>query len=298
MNSTPNAGVTPNESPRRDQSNLRTDFDFTRLSTFTTCPRKYDYQFNKGKRLKVPQTALDFGSGIHLALDEWYTSRDVEKSISVFKEAYTEQLDIDNKRTHELGEWMIRNYDTVYRDQPWKVVATEMPFTIPLGGDFNFIGRIDKVIEWNDTIWIVDHKTTSSLGPTYTRMAEPNAQFTGYVWAARKLGHNARGIIIDALLTANGILQASSRARLTPTLRYDSYRTDEALAEWEVEFMRTLAHLRDCELTSQWPADGQFNGGCTYYGECPYRRVCCEDKGLRDRLLEADYKVEFWDPRD
>lgn len=303
MTSTPNNAEASHESQasqasQASQRNLKHDFDFTRLATFTLCPRKYHYRFNLDRVLRTPQTAPEFGSAIHSALDEWYKSHDVEKAVSIFKAAFTEQPDVDDKRTHEMGEWILRNYHERYQSQPWTILATEQSFTIPLAHDTNFIGRIDKIIEWDKTVWVVDHKTTSQLGAQYTKMAEPNAQFTGYVWAARKLGYNARGIIVDALLTAKGLLQSGSRAKLTPLLRYDSYRSEEIIAEWEKEFMNTLSHLRDCELFNIWPMTGQFSGACTYYGECPYRRVCMENDSLRERILELDYNIEHWDPRD
>lgn len=284
----------------RDVTSPRTDFDFTILSTFSLCPRKYHYRFNLGRVLKTPQTAADFGGAIHKALDSWYTDTDTDKAVALFKETYAEQPDVDGKRTHAMGEWIIRNYALTYADQPWELVATEKAFEVPLDdtGETTFIGRIDKIIRWNNVLWVVDHKTTSSLGPTYVRMIEPNAQFTGYTVAARLLGYDVKGIILDALLVAKGLLDSSRRGRLTPTLRYDSYRTEEALAEWEVEFIELTSEIKAADATFCYSPKGMFNGGCTYYGECPYRQVCCEDSDLRARLLEADYNVDFWDPRD
>jgi len=279
------------------QSKFRTDFDFTMIGTFALCPRKYNLRFNQGRVLKTPQTAPEFGKGIHAGLDSWYMTHDIDKAISVFKETFTEQLDVDSKRSHALGEWMIRNYAQTYGNQPWKLISSEKEFTLAFGEDVNFIGRIDKIIEWNNSLWVVDHKTTSGIGPSSTKMAEPNAQFTGYVWAARKLGHAVCGIILDMLSTAQGLLSASSRSRLTPLLRYDSYRSDDMLKEWEEEFTRNIAHLRDCELSGQWPASGMFNGACVYYGECPFRKVCCEDREHREKYLALDYDIDFWDRR-
>lgn len=291
MNAVNAVNNTPKGSPHRRE------FDYTMLNTFCTCPRKYDYRINRGLVKKVPHTAPAFGGAIHKALDEWFQSRDIVKAVEIFKDEFTEQPDVDTKRTHEMGEWILKNYATQYASQPWKVLSTEQEFCLPLPNGNNFIGRIDKIIEWDSTVWVVDHKTTSGIGKTTLNMANPNAQFTGYVWAARQMGYKASGIILDFLLVASGLLESSRRARLTPTLRYDSYRTDKAIEEWQRECIKIQKDIEECECRGDWPAKGMFHGACTYFGTCPFHGVCSEDDDLRERLLEADFDVEFWDPR-
>ena len=101
------------------------------------------------------------------------------------------------------------------------------------------------------------------------------------------------GVIVDALLVAKGLLESSSRARLTPLLRYDSYRTDGQLEEYERIVSDVQADIKLCEASGVWCPNYD---SCTYYGECPYRRVCMEESGLRERILETEYRVEHWSP--
>jgi len=263
------------------------------MSTFLRCRRKYNYRINRGLVPRTAQTAPSFGKSIHLALDSWYQDKDIEKAIGIFKADYPEDLTVDDKRTHKMGEWILRNYHEKYLDQPYELLSTEKEFSILLPWGNKLTGRIDKIVKWGGAVWIVDHKTTSQMGPSYVKMAEPNMQFDGYIYAARALGYEAIGVIVDALLVAKGLLESSTRGRLTPLLRYDSYRSPIQLAEYEHEIQMIQKDIAVCENTGYWCPN---KDSCTYYGECPYRRVCMEESGLRERLLESEYTVEFWSP--
>jgi len=142
-------------------------------------------------------------------------------------------------------------------------------------------------------LWVIDHKTTSSLGQNYVKMSEPNLQFDGYTYAAKREGFDVVGVIVDALLVAKGLLESSSRSRLTPLLRYDSYRSNAQLEEYERIVDRIQKDIRVCEETGEWYPNYD---SCTYFGECPYRRVCVEEECHRERLLNSEYVVEFWSP--
>lgn len=273
---------------------MRTDFDYTMMSTFQTCKRRYKFRHVDGIVTKQRQYAVEFGSGIHKALDCWYKTRNIESAVEIFKNNFVQNPEADDKRTHKMGEWILRNYDVKYKDQPHKLVQCEQAFQLPLPNGNNLIGRIDKIVEWDKTLWVVDHKTTSELGASYFKKSDPNLQFTGYVWAARQLGYNVVGVIVDAVLVAKGLLESSSRARLTPLARFDLYRSQENLDEW-LEIVKDIQYeIAQNEEYERWTPN--FDA-CTYYGECPYRRVCVEEKELRPRIIQMDYTVDHWDPR-
>lgn len=272
----------------------RDAFDYTMLSTFMNCRRRYNYRINRGLVSKKPPTALTFGGAIHEALDSWYEDKNVDKAVTLFKESFEERLDDDNKRTHQMGEWILRNYHEQYQYQPWELVQSEMSFSLHFRDDKKFIGRIDKIIKWGDALWVVDHKTTSQLGSQFFKTAEPNLQFTGYVWAARQLGYNAVGVILDAILVAKGLLPGTSKNyKLTPLARFDVYRSDDHLKEWKDTAEGIMGDIEMCEATNKWYPNFDM---CTYYGECPFRKVCKEDSDIRERIIEADYDVNHWSP--
>lgn len=153
---------------RRDMTNKQ-ELDYTMMSTFLNCRRRYDFRMNRGLVGKVPPTPLAFGGAIHKALDSWYADKDVDKAVAVFKENFVEDLDADNKRTHQMGEWILRNYHTQYQDQPWELVQSEMGFVLDFKNGKKFIGRIDKIVKWGDCLWVVDHKAQ----PLYSCIKTP-----------------------------------------------------------------------------------------------------------------------------
>jgi hypothetical protein len=124
-------------------------------------------------------------------------------------------------------------------------------------------------------------------------MAEPNAQFMGYTYAARKLGFPVVGTVVDAILVAKGLLKAESRAKLTPLARYDAHFSDELMAEWLDWAQATQTLIANSESANVWTPNYE---SCTYYGECPYRSLCKEIPALRERIIEQDYRVEVWHP--
>lgn len=274
---------------------MKTDFDYTSMSTYMTCRRKYDFRINRGIVGKKPPVAADFGKCIHSALDLWYVNKDVDAAIELFKKTYVE-TEGEDKRTHKMGEWILKNYHTTYQDQPFKLLQTEKEFCIPLGNGNNLIGRIDKIIEWDGVTWVMDHKTTSMLGPQYMKMHTPNLQFTGYTWAAHRMGYtNCQGVLVDAILVAKGLLDTSSRAKLSPLARDFAVRGEGDLDEYVDHVTALQQEIRLAEESKVWLPNYD---ACCYYGECPYRKICMEPTELRERVIAMDYQVEHWDPRE
>lgn len=269
------------------------EIDYTMMSCYLTCPTRYRYRHVMNLVPRVKAMAPEFGIGIHAALDSWYKDGDVDKAVRVFKDTFQEDLDRDDKRTHQVGEWMICNYAEKYAKQPWALVESETEFKVPIDDEWFLLGRIDKIIQWNNALWIVDHKTTSGLGSSYFKMIEPSQQFPGYVYAMRLMGHSVVGVIVDALLVAKGLLTPTSRARLTPLARYDSYIHDWQLGEW---LSNTKLILEDIERDRERNVFKCNYDACTYYGECPYREICLATPSMRERIIKAHYDIEPWHP--
>jgi len=111
---------------------MRTEFDYTMMSAFLNCRRRYNFRHNRGLVPKVEATPLTFGSAMHGALDVWHKCRVIEPAIEEFHRQFTEDLDVDTKRTNAIGEWILKNYAVQYATEPFKVLHTEMPFDLEL----------------------------------------------------------------------------------------------------------------------------------------------------------------------
>lgn len=271
-----------------------TDYDFTMLSTFLRCRKRYYWRIVRGLISKVPQTAPEFGKCIHKALDVWFQTHDKTKAIDQFKSIFVENPG-DEKRTLRVGEKLLSLYFDKYDHEGFKILATELSFCLPVNSTFNLMGRIDKIIEWDGAIYVMDHKTTSRLGYEFFYKIKPNMQFDGYIWAARQLGYpKCSGILLDALLVAKGLIVPAQLARLQPLARDVSSRTDEELERFIRNANLIVDDIHRCYETGIWYENTE---SCCDFIECPYRRICKEEKSIQEKITAMDYKVEIWDPR-
>ncbi len=125
--------------------------------------------------------ARDFGTGVHLALAEYYIPGkkrgkdlgetftkwiDSEEKLSKAKirvstdeETYDPKIFMDMK---ELGLLLLEEYEFIYGGDPhWEVIAPEIPFQAMINSEVVNLGTIDLVVRDlnDDQIKIVDHKT-------------------------------------------------------------------------------------------------------------------------------------------
>ena len=274
--------------------NMPTEFDYTALSTFLRCRKRYYWRMVRDLVGKTPQTAPEFGKAIHKALDNWFHFRNPDQALLEFTTNFVENPN-DEKRTIRVGIKLLQLYFEKYAQEGFKVLATELPFSLPVAeGGFNLIGRIDKIVDWDGAVYVMDHKTTSRLGYEFFYKIKPNMQFDGYIWAARQLGYpKCSGILLDALLVAKGLCVPAQLAKLQPLARDISARTDKELADYITKICLIVDDIRNCYKTGVWYENTE---GCCDFIECPYRKICKEDASIHDRIAEMDYRVEVWSP--
>ena len=225
------------------------EFDFTMLSTFLACQKKYYYRIVRGLTGRRPPTAAEFGRVIHMCLDSWWKDKDDDHAIQVLLNNWTD-VESDDKRTTVVGKKLLELYFDKYRSQSFKLLASELKFTIPIfEGKYNLIGRIDKIIDWDGPLYVVDHKTTSRLGYEFFYTIKPNAQFTGYCYAAKMLDYDVQGVMLDALLVAKGLTTPAQLARLNPLARDTSERTAEDFKRYFDTLQFVIADVERCHET-------------------------------------------------
>lgn len=270
------------------------DFDYTALSTFLRCRKRYYWRMVRDLVGRAPQTAPEFGKAIHKALDSWHKNHNPEQAILEFKTNFIENPQ-DEKRTIRVGEKLLQLYFDKYAHEGFKVLATELPFAVPVNaGGFNLIGRIDKIVDWDGACYVMDHKTTSRLGYEFFYKIKPNMQFDGYIWAARQLGYpTCSGIVLDALLVAKGLIVPAQLAKLQPLARDVSTRTNEDLDKYIHKICLIVNDIRKCYETDVWYENTE---SCCDFISCPYRTICKEDPSIHEKIAEMDYKVEVWSP--
>src|ERR1035437_1735918 len=123
--------------------------DNSTLELLTTCPRSMEYAKLEKRIINAPSPALDFGSAIHLALEERYKNH-----IKPDEECYTAQAKVitdffeanppsnDEPRSANWALEVIKHYNQQYHTEPFNLLLdsegkplVELSFALPL---FNY----------------------------------------------------------------------------------------------------------------------------------------------------------------
>lgn len=190
--------------------------------------------------------------------------------------------------------------------------ATEFRFGVPTGiahpdtGDeILFAGRADMLATSDSgAVWVVDEKSTASIGESWGEQWDMRGQFFGYTFAARYMGYNAVGTLVRGI----AIQQTQFGFAERPLL----YQDDELMRWWRHtrnkiarmvyhyqvsrEIMESKAYgdnteARLKELYNAWPMD--FGDNCENYGGCVFRGIC--NKADPWNYVE-NFERRIWNP--
>ncbi len=175
-----------------------------------------------------------------------------------------------------------------------------------------YSGRIDLPnLKEDNQVFVMDHKTTSLLGPTFFDDKKMSAQQKGYAWSFQKLtGMPVRGYEVNAIrikeppqwITNGGEPKRGGRKQnLEEWWRESLVRERFLLAPGELDEW----HSNVIELITEffWRYTREFfpmktNWCVAKYGRCPYFEVCTTQPPA-DRLLILNsglYQENTWSP--
>lgn len=161
--------------------------------------------------------------------------------------------------------------------------AQPLPFNHPVTGEpILYTGRADAIMEFCNGTYIVDEKTTSSLGASWSRQWEMRGQFTGYNWAAREAGIRTAGSIIRGV----SILKTKYDTQQAIT-----YRADYEIDRWLAQTVRDLERLE--RMWREGWYDYAMDGACAEYGGCSLLRICKSPDP--DSWLPMYFSQRVWD---
>jgi len=190
--------------------NFYEKIDYSALSTYLTCPRRFLFQYVMNLKPAGQSIHLVFGSCWHYGLEATYNILIKDSSPSVLDATET-----SIKAFHKLwkldGEPFWKNEDAIFPKSPghaanmykgyWdrflvsdvknrSILAVEAPFSIDLSTKGtklpNYIGRIDLIFSSGENgIDILDHKTAKAIYSTTPQTFEMSFQSDGYLTAGR-----------------------------------------------------------------------------------------------------------------
>lgn len=218
--------------------------DYSALSVFRTCPRKFYFQYVKGLGSKHTPEPLVRGGAIHKALATWYTEGNSERAIqSALKEIQERGEPEDQAKLMESVPEALRGYFKVYPTESFKVLHVEVPLAAKLG-PFWYIGEADAVIEMSGAVLGKETKTRATIPSGWIKMYEMDSQQVGYNWLLRKNGIAARGVLLDIV----------RMTKYPEYVRHAYFYDDRHLKAWEDE---TLQQIRIIESNLHRMADGE-----------------------------------------
>src|ERR1035437_2374952 len=216
--------MTPIPLPLLDGDTLL--IDNSSLEHFTTCPRSAEYSICRRRKPAGERSPLRFGGIIHKVVEARYRAGEPMYAQSPAVEAVMKAIATvefaawtppeDDYRNFGTALAFIREFGLAYPFESFDVVKfpdgrpfIEVPFALPLGDlegadgktiHLIWTGRIDLAYTINGSLYVMDHKTTSIMGPSYFTQFEIAHQLYGYAWAAEQLfGTPVTGVVINAL---------------------------------------------------------------------------------------------------
>lgn len=286
--------------------------DNSMRATFVACPEKFRLSFVRNLTSAIPSVHLHaggcFAAGLHAARQAFYTEgKSEEEALCVGASEIIRQwgppgdfADTDKSLGRIL--WAFDDYFREYR-MPHDAIkphmangkaTTEFSFAFPLeirhpdtGEPILYAGRADMIGVFQNTLWVVDEKTTSQLGPSWSSQWELKSQFTGYCAAARAFGLNVAGAIIRGI----GLLKTQ-----TTFQQAILYRPDWQIERWWNQLHRDLSRAIRLYLErgpdASW--DQALDEPCAAFGGCTFRRLCTSLEP--EKWIEGYFVERQWDP--
>lgn len=283
--------------------------DSTMLAAFRSCPQKMFRSYVEHWKPKAESVHLvaggAFAKGIEVSRKAFYDrgeDREVAEALGLeaLLKAYGDfECPPDSaksiERTAGALEFYFANYPLGADGlTPHKLAdgshAIEFSFAEPLdivhpvtGDPMLYTGRSDCIGEFAGSLYAVDEKTASSLGPSWSRQWEMRGQFTGYVWAARKAGIDVKGAMVRGV----SILKTKYDTQQVVT-----YRAPHEIDLWYNQTLRDIKRMIECWREGYW--DYAIDHACQEYGGCSMQQICKSPSP--ESWLPMNFDKRVWDP--
>lgn len=240
---------------------------------------------------------MTLGSTLHSAFDMFYKKFSTEEVATYINDSFNseisrispdEQEDVLISKHICLGMWIAFPKELAI----FKSIESECEFRvkIPDTEDY-FVGRLDGLVKDSlNNLWGRELKTTALSFQQFEKRAKTSAQGTGYVWALKKIGIPAVGMMYDFVKKpllrkgVNDTVQTFGRRIINDYnsrqdfyfKRHFSYRNDEELKLFENNLIITSKEINDKIKTGNWMRCPE---NCwAFNSECPYFKICYQEK--------------------
>ncbi|MCC5829273.1 MAG: PD-(D/E)XK nuclease family protein [Phycisphaeraceae bacterium] len=186
---------------------------YSALNCFRNCPRKYHLRYVQHLRRPERPDALAFGSVIHTALEQWYRSvGDPDRLLRVLDlidDHFPGRKNDSEQRHHwHLARAMFEGYAARYPVEPFEIIEVEREFTAEIRNPdtgrpsqtFVIAGKADGIVRQDGELYLLEHKTASSITADYLDRLWTDSQIALYCHYLRQIGYPIVGVIYNVLL--------------------------------------------------------------------------------------------------
>ena len=279
------------------------------MTTAKSCWKKYAWKYVMNLEPIEQRAALHLGKVVHGAFDMYYKGFTHDEVLAFIKREFddarskvelSEVENIDVARAIAVGMWMYFPKDKDIFTQ----VFSEKPFSVPInknGSGVKIEGIMDGLVMKDGNWWVREFKTTSLSFRQFKERMDVSEQASLYVWAARKLGYDVKGVVYDAIhkpLLRKGknencdqfcqriITDYKDRPEVYFQREY-VYRSDTDLKHF---FEDLKAFNRDLKRKVKHGGFYRNQGSCVAFNStCQYSKICFSEQP--DKLtLDLFYK--------
>lgn len=260
--------LTPKEKNMNEKS-----IDNYALSLFKECPYKYHLRINKQLVSCKPNLPAQFGIAIHEGLASHYNGNSIEDAVVAFDNSWQEFEGLDDKYSRALGVMILAYY---VKQDILKPLHVEVGIAAPTSSDWVYTGRVDLIAEFDNTLYVIDHKTRAkSLG---TFSIEPNYQMIGYAYGVQQ----TLGLEYPPPIMVNLINVSTRKSNNEFNLRMVHHTKPSDIDNFLNNVAYYTANIDRCVERSSWPRLG-MEYHCAW---CEFKELCIAPH-LEDRLVES-----------
>jgi hypothetical protein len=147
------------------------------------------------------------------------------------------------------------------------------------GTRYRLAFRLDKVIRWDRTLRIMEHKTTSQLTNNTLNRYNPNIQNRLYTWAARRIQLPVAGLVAGMLMDV--VCVNVQKLDFKRDVISQSAQTDVEVENYLRRIVKDIeARTAQDDFLPNWSQ-------CNTFGECMFRRACKMSPEYYDSILQT-----------
>ncbi len=189
---------------------LQTTYSF--WQSYRNCPRACAWRYLDELAPIERSMNLRVGTLVHRCLESWHTTGDLVAVLEIIDRACAPRMgDAEVKGAWHLATAMMMGYAMRYPQETFTVMTLEQTFAGPLinpetgraSRTLSLAGKVDGLVELNGEVFLLEHKTASTLDGAYLEKLWMDFQLLLYAYALEKHRRvRIAGVIYNILVKA------------------------------------------------------------------------------------------------